>query len=98
MVCTESVRGGNIMYVHLGGDVSVIDSDITAIINLETSLPSDEDMNNFIRAEEDGNRLQYIEGDLPKSLVLTTDKTYVSSMSVSVLLKRLTTVDLTENT
>lgn len=85
------------MYVHLGGDVSVIDSDITAIINLETSLPSDEDMNNFIRAEEDGNRLQYIEGDLPKSLVLTTDKTYVSSMSVSVLLKRLTTVDLTEN-
>ncbi len=86
------------MYVHLGGDVSVIDSDITAIINLETSLPSDEDMNNFIRAEEDGNRLQYIEGDLPKSLVLTTDKTYVSSMSVSVLLKRLTTVDLTENT
>ncbi|MBO7426612.1 MAG: DUF370 domain-containing protein [Clostridia bacterium] len=86
------------MYVHLGGDVSVIDSDITAIINLETSLPSDEDMNNFIRAEEDGNRLQYIEGDLPKSLVLTTDKTYVSSMSVSVLLKRLTSVDLTENT
>ena len=86
------------MYVHLGGDVSVIDSDITAIINLETSLPSDEDMNNFIRAEEDGNRLQYIEGDLPKSLVLTTDKTYVSSMSVSVLLKRLTTVDITENT
>lgn len=85
------------MYVHLGGDVSVIDSDITAIINLETSLPSDEDMNNFIRAEEDGNRLQYIEGDLPKSLVLTTDKTYVSSMSVSVLLKRLTSVDLTEN-
>ena len=86
------------MYVHLGGDVSVIDSDITAIINLETSLPSDDDMNNFIRAEEDGNRLQYIEGDLPKSLVLTTDKTYVSSMSVSVLLKRLTSVDLTENT
>ena len=86
------------MYVHLGGDVSVIDSDITAIINLETSLPSDVDMNNFIRAEEDGNRLQYIEGDLPKSLVLTTDKTYVSSMSVSVLLKRLTSVDLTENT
>ena len=94
----KCVHGGNIMYVHLGGDVSVIDSDITAIINLETSLPSDEDMNNFIKAEEDGNRLQYIEGDIPKSLVLTTDKTYVSSMSATVLLKRLTTMDLTDIT
>ncbi|MCR5616885.1 MAG: DUF370 domain-containing protein [Clostridiales bacterium] len=86
------------MYVHLGGDVSVIDTDITAIINLETSLPSDEDINRFIKAEEDSNRLQYIEGDIPKTLVLTTDKTYVSSVSGSVLLKRLKSTDYSDIT
>lgn len=86
------------MYVHLGGDVSVIDTDITAIINLETSLPSDEDINRFIKAEEDSNRLQYIEGDIPKTLVLTTDKTYVSSVSETVLLKRLKSTDYSDIT
>ena len=84
------------MYVHLGGDVSVVASAITAIINLETSLPSDEDLNNFIKAEEESNRLQYIEGDLPKTLILTYEKTYVSQMSQSVLLKRLNSSEFVE--
>ncbi|MBO7452478.1 MAG: DUF370 domain-containing protein [Clostridiales bacterium] len=84
------------MYVHLGGDVSVVASAITAIINLETSLPSDEDLNNFIKAEEESNRLQYIEGDLPKTLILTYEKTYVSPMSQSVLLKRLNSSEFVE--
>ena len=84
------------MYVHIGGDVSIVDTSITAIVNLETTLPSDQTISNFIKAEEESNRLQYITGDIPKCLVLTTDKTYVSSVSNSVLLKRLNTFDLSE--
>ncbi len=84
------------MFVHIGGDVSIVDTCITAIVNLETILPSDQDISNFIKAEEDSNRLQYISGDIPKSLVLTTDKTYVSPVSNIVLLKRLNNFDLGE--
>ncbi|MCQ2467353.1 MAG: DUF370 domain-containing protein [Clostridia bacterium] len=84
------------MFVHIGGDVSIVDTCITAIVNLETILPSDQDISNFIKAEEDSNRLQYISGDIPKSLVLTTDKTYVSPVSNVVLLKRLNNFDLGE--
>lgn len=84
------------MFVHIGGEVSVVDSSITAIINLETILPSDQAISNFLKEEEDSNRLQYISGDIPKTLVLTTDKTYVSPVSNIVLLKRLNTFDFTE--
>lgn len=84
------------MFVHLGGDVTIVDSSITAIVNLETILPSDKDISNFIKAEEDSNRLQYISGDIPKSLVLTSDKTYVSPVSNYVLLKRLNDFEFVE--
>lgn len=77
------------MFVHIGGEVTVIDSSITAIVNLETTLPSDNDISQFLKAEEESNRLQYVGGDIPKTLVLTTDKTYVSPVSNTVLLKRL---------
>ncbi len=84
------------MYVHIGGDVSVIDSSITAIVNLETILPSDKDISEFIKAEEESNRLEYLSGDIPKSLVLTSDKTYVSPVSNGVLLKRLNNFEFSE--
>ncbi len=84
------------MYVHIGGDVSIADSSITAIVNLETILPSDKDISAFIKAEEESNRLQYITGDIPKTLVLTGDKTYVSPVSNTVLLKRLNNFDFSE--
>ena len=77
------------MYVHLGGDTSVTVSSVSAVINLDSVSPSDKAVNEFIKAEDESNRLEYISGDLPKSLVLTTDKTYVCPVSSSVLIKRL---------
>lgn len=77
------------MYVHIGDDMTVIDSSICSIINLDEVSPSNKDINAFLKAEDESNRLEYLRGDIPKSLVLTTDKTYVSPISSSVLNKRL---------
>ena len=84
------------MYVHIGGDVTVIKDSITSVIDLETLPPGNKDVDSFLKAEEVSNRLQYITGDLPKTLVLTDDKTYVSPVSGYVLLKRLESNDITE--
>lgn len=84
------------MYVHIGGDVTVIKDSITSVIDLETLPPGNKDVDSFLKAEEESNRLQYITGDLPKTLVLTDDKTYVSPVSGYVLLKRLESNDITE--
>ncbi len=77
------------MYVHIGDDMTVIDSSICSIINLDEVSPSNKDINAFLKAEDESNRLEYLRGDIPKSLVLTKDKTYVSPVSSSVLKKRL---------
>ena len=84
------------MYVHIGGDVTVIKNSITSVIDLETLPPGNKDVDSFLKAEEESNRLQYITGDLPKTLVLTDDKTYVSPVSGYVLLKRLESNEITE--
>ena len=84
------------MYVHIGGDVTIISDSITSVIDLETLPPGNKDIDSFLKAEEESNRLQYISGDIPKTLVLTNDKTYVSPVSGYVLLKRLESNDLSE--
>jgi len=77
------------MYVHIGGDVSVPSDRISAVLSLETALPQQKEITAFINGEEDNNRLQYLSDEIPKSIIITDDKTYVSSISSSVLLKRL---------
>lgn len=77
------------MYVHIGGDVSVIAESISSIINFESILPNQKDINEFIRTEEDRNRLQYLTEDIPRSIVITADRTYISPISPLVLKKRI---------
>lgn len=78
------------MFVHIGGDISVISGSITAVISLETAVVSSKGISAFMNSQDDDNRLQYLTEEIPKSLIVTDDRTYVSSISSSVLLKRLT--------
>ena len=77
------------MFIHIGNDMSVRRSSVTAIINLETALPSRKDIKDFMKQEDEQGRLQYVVDEIPKTLVITDDKTYVCSLSSQVLLKRL---------
>lgn len=77
------------MYVHIGGDVSVQSESISSIINFDTILPGQKDITEFIRIEDDNNRLQYLTEDIPRSLIVTSDRTYVSPLSPSVLKRRI---------
>ena len=77
------------MFIHIGNDMSVRRSSVTAIINLETALPSRKDIADFMKLEDEQGRLQYVVDEIPKTLVITDDKTYVCSLSSQVLFKRL---------
>ena len=77
------------MYIHIGGEVTIPSHTISLIVSLETVLPSQTHISDFIRAEDEVNRLEYLSGDLPKSLVITERRTYVSPISVSTLLRRI---------
>lgn len=79
------------MYVNIGGDISVPADEVSAVINLETVPPSRRSITEFIESEDDNNRLQYLTEDIPRTLVITDMKTYISSISSQVLQKRLET-------
>ena len=77
------------MFIHIGNDLSVLKSSITAVVDLETVLPSQKDISEFINREDEQGRLQYVTEEIPKSLVITDDKTYVCSLSAGLILNRL---------
>jgi len=77
------------MYVNIGGDISVPADEVSAIVNLETVPPSRRSITDFIEFEDDNNRLQYLTEDIPRTLVITDMRSYVSSISAPVLQKRL---------
>ena len=77
------------MFIHIGNDLSVLRSSVTCVVNLETVSPSQKDVTEFINREDEQGRLQYVTEEIPKSLVITDYKTYVCSLSASLLLNRL---------
>ncbi|MBR4430771.1 MAG: DUF370 domain-containing protein [Clostridiales bacterium] len=77
------------MFIHIGNDLSVLKSSVTAVVDLETVLPTQKDVSEFINSEDEQGRLQYVTEDIPKTLVITDDKTYVCSLSSNLLLNRL---------
>lgn len=77
------------MFVHIGGDVAVDSEVINTVINLETVLPGQKNVTDFIRSEDENNRLQYLTEDIPRSLIVTSDRSYLSSLSASTLKKRM---------
>ena len=81
------------MFIHIGNDLSVLKSSVTAVVDLETVLPTQKDVSEFINSEEEQGRLQYVTEDIPKTLVITDDKTYVCSLSSNLILNRLSSPD-----
>ena len=81
------------MFIHIGNDLSVLKSSITAVVDLENVLPSQKDITEFINREDEQGRLQYVTEEIPKSLVITDDKTYVCSLSANLILNRLKSED-----
>lgn len=73
--------------VHLGGNVSVYRDDIIGIFDLErTSV--EKSVNDFLAKEQKGGRIYYCSFDMPKSFVVTSQRTYVTNVSVLTLKAR----------
>lgn len=77
------------MYVNIGGDISVPADSVSLIVNLETVLPSCRSVTDLIESEDENNRLQYLTEDIPRTLIVTDGRSYISSISSSILQKRL---------
>ena len=82
------------MYIHLGSDTTVLKKSVISIINLEEEPVSGKTVTSFVRNEDENGRLQYLSEELPKTVVITDEGTFVSSLSSQLLYKRLTSEEL----
>jgi len=75
------------LYLHLGQNVMVKKSEITAIFDLDTSTVSPKTRDFLTNAKKAGKVIE-IGGGLPRSFAVCTDRVYVSPISAQTLAKR----------
>ncbi len=79
------------MYLFLGGDVSVWESDIVGIFDMDNTTIAKSTRKFLSRAQKEGAVINVTE-DLPKSFCVTSknrkEKIYISQLSPSTLKKR----------
>ncbi len=79
------------MYIHLGGDYVVKESEVIGIFDLDTSTVS-KHTRDFLSKKEKEKKVVYTSYELPKSFILTTnkkqEKIYISQISSQTLEKR----------
>ena len=82
------------MFLHLGGDISVNEKNITAVMDLETTSVSKITKEYLSLAEKRKEVINISDADLPKSYVITVDsqgvrRVYISPISSATLMKRM---------
>ncbi|HHX29952.1 MAG TPA: DUF370 domain-containing protein [Clostridiaceae bacterium] len=76
------------MYIHIGADISIPAHWIVGIFDLDRMTPSG-DTASFLKQAEEANKLDWMTADLPRSLVVTLDRSFMSPVSARTLLARL---------
>lgn len=82
------------MYLHLGGDISIKNSDILGVFDLDNATVEKTTRDYLTKAEKDGDVVN-VSFELPKSFIVCRDKSrksgrrvYISQIATSTLLKR----------
>ncbi|WP_026691800.1 extracellular matrix regulator RemB [Alteribacter aurantiacus] len=74
------------MFIHLGGDQVIRSKDVVAILDYQSRGLS-QDNQAFLSNGKEQNHITQISADLVKSVVITTDRVFLSPIS-SLTLKR----------
>lgn len=76
------------MYLHLGQNTVIKTEEIIGIFDMDNTTVSKTTRDFLSKAEKEG-RVRYVSFDLPKSFVLTKDKTvYISPIAAATLIGR----------
>jgi hypothetical protein len=76
------------MYVHIGADVALPAHWIVGIFDLEGMTPSSLTAG-FLKKAEEESKLDWMTADVPRSLVVTVDRVFLSPVSTATLRARL---------
>ena len=77
------------MYIHLGNKKNIREKDIIGIFDMDNATMSKVTQKFLNKAQSDG-RLETTVDEIPKSIILTKDKIYMSQLAPKSLYGRLT--------
>lgn len=75
------------MFVYLGSDVVVEDSEILGIFDIER-VTVDRYMKDYLNSVQKNGMVYYVSLDMPKCFVVCTDTVYVTNVSGDTIKKR----------
>ncbi|HNZ63808.1 MAG TPA: DUF370 domain-containing protein [Bacillota bacterium] len=75
------------MYIHIGADVSIPAHWIIGIFDLEQVTPSSDTVALLAKAEET-DKLDWMTEDVPRTLIITSDRYFLSPVSTATLRAR----------
>ena len=76
------------MYIHLGNKKNIREKEIIGIFDMDNATVSKVTQRFLNKSQKDGNLITTVE-EIPKSLILTKDKVYMSQLSPKALYGRL---------
>lgn len=79
------------MYVHIGGDYTLSSRFIVGIFDMDavTINPEENSTMDYLRTADVMNRLETISFEIPRSMIVTLNKVYLSPVSTATLRARL---------
>lgn len=75
------------MYLFLGGDFTIRSDDVIGIFDIEECSTS-RTTADFLNACQSRLQIVNVSEDMPKSFIVTSDKTYISNVSNNTIRKR----------
>ena len=75
------------MYLYLGSDVTVSESDVIGIFDIERTTV-EKSVNEYLSFCQKNGSIYYVSLDMPKSFVVCTDCVYITNVSAATLKKR----------
>ncbi len=76
------------MFLYLGGDVTVKSKDVIGIFDIEACSVSRTTVD-YLNNCQKNKQIVYISEDMPKSFIITDDKTYISNVSNLTINRRI---------
>lgn len=76
------------MFVHIGGEVSVLADDILGVFDIEGTSASRITAEFLSKSQKQG-RIYSVTNEMPKAFVVCTDYTYITNVSYLTINKRL---------
>lgn len=77
------------MYLHIGGEYTLSYRFIVGIINLETLSSTQKDTIHFLSEMEKMDKVEYVSEEIPRSIIVTSEKIYFTPISAATLQKRI---------